>query len=84
VQKDLKTGRPIIFNFWKVSSKGGMDYATNASDYASTELSLEALEPTAADYAGGGPLNHIASIIPNSPMYEMVNSADVTVAASIA
>lgn len=84
VQKDLKTGRPIIFNFWKVSSKGGMDYATNASDYASTELSLEVLEPTAADYASGGPLNHIASIIPNSPMYEMVNSADVTVAASIA
>lgn len=76
VQKDLKTGRPIIFNFWKVSSKGGMEYATNASDYASTELSLEVLEPTAADYATNGPLDHLADVIPLAPMYEMVNSAD--------
>lgn len=79
VQKDLKSGRPIVFNFWKVSSKGGMDYATNASDYASTEMSLEVLEPTVADYAVGGALAHLADVIPNSPMYEMVNSADVIV-----
>jgi len=79
VQKDLKTGRPIVFNFWKVSSKGGMDYGTNASDYASTELSLEVLEPTAADYAVGGSLVHLAAVIPTTPMWEMVNSADVIV-----
>lgn len=79
VQKDLKTGRPLVFNFWKVSAKGGMDYATNASDYASTELSLEVLEPTAADYGVGGELVHLAAVIPNAPMWELVNSADVIV-----
>lgn len=79
IQKDLKTGRPIVFNFWKVSSKGGMDYATNASDYASTELSLEVLEPIAADYGIGGSLAHLAAVIPGAPMWELVNSADVIV-----
>lgn len=77
VQKDLKTGRPIVFNFWKVSATGGMEYATNADDYASTEMTLNVLEPSAADYDIGADLEHLAAIIPTCPMYMVVNSADV-------
>lgn len=79
VQKDLKTGRPIVFNFWKVSNQGGMEYGTNADDYASTEMTLSVLEPSAADYDTGGDLDHLADIIPTCPMYMVVNSADVVV-----
>ncbi len=77
VQRDLKTGRPIVFNFWKVTAKGGMDYGTNATDYNSTSLSLEVLEPSAVDYAVGGDLEHLADIIPTAPMWQLLNSADV-------
>lgn len=77
IQRDLKTGRPIVFNFWKVTAKGGMDYSTNATDYNSTALSLEVLEPAAADYATGAPLAHLATVIPTAPMWQLLNSADV-------
>lgn len=76
VQKNLKTGRPMIYDFWKASVQGGLDYGTNADDYASTELTLNVLEPSAADYAVGGDLYHLAAIIPTCPMWKIVDSAD--------
>lgn len=76
VQKNLKTGRPMIYDFWKASVQGGLDYGTNADDYASSELTLNVLEPSAADYAVGGDLYHLAAIIPTCPMWRIIDSAD--------
>lgn len=76
VQKDLKTGRPIVFNFWKCSVQGGLDYGTNADDYASTELTLNVLEPAASEYGAGQPLEHLAAIIPTCPMWQLVRAQD--------
>ena len=76
VQKNLKTGRPMIFDFWKASVEGGMDYGTNASDYASTPLTLTVLEPSVADYTGSGDLLHLAAIIPTCPLFKIIDSVD--------
>lgn len=76
IQKDLKTGRPIVFNFWKCSVQGGLDYGTNADDYASTELTLNVLEPAASEYGVGQPLEHLDDIIPTCPMWQLVRAQD--------
>lgn len=61
------SGQPLIWNFWKLAVSGDVTYGTNATDYASTDMKLDALEPTVADYAVGGPLNHVAALIPDHP-----------------
>lgn len=76
VQKQNSSGRPFVFNFWKVSNAAGMDYATDASAFASTDMKLTCLTPVALDYAMGQPLAHLAGIIPDHPMGMMVSGAD--------
>jgi len=68
IQVDQSTGRPIGFNFWKTSIAGSMDYATNATDFASFALELDALQPSASEYGAGQDLEHLADIIPNHPV----------------
>lgn len=68
VQKENATGRPLVWNFWKASIAGNLDYATNADDFASTTLTLKCLQPAAAEYANGQPLAHLVDIIPTHPI----------------
>ena len=71
LQVERNTARPIGFNFWKGAIGGGMTFATNAEDFASTELSIKLLQPAATEYAAGGspanPLEHLVDIIPSNP-----------------
>jgi len=71
-----RNSRPGIFSFWKAALSGGMSYGTNAEDFASTELSIKLLEPSAADYAAGAALNHLANIIPTHPTGLFAQGAD--------
>lgn len=68
VQKENATGRPIVWNFWKAAVSGNLDYATNADDFASTTTTLKCLQPSAAEYAVGAPLAHLADLIPTHPI----------------
>jgi len=68
VQKENTTGRPIVWNFWKASVSGNLDYATNSDDFASTTATLKALAPSAAEYGVGQPLAHLSDIIPTHPV----------------
>lgn len=68
VQKENSTGRPIVWNFWKASISGNLEYATNADDFASTTLGLKCLQPSAAEYGVGANLAHLADVIPTHPI----------------
>lgn len=67
VQKENSTGRPMVWNFWKASISGNLEYATNADDFASTTLTLKCLQPAAAEYGVGANLAHLANVIPSHP-----------------
>lgn len=76
VQAERSTGRPLVFNFWKAAVGAGMTVGTNATDFASTELNVKVLQPTASEYAVGQPLAHLASIIPSHPVGMYVAGGD--------
>ena len=63
LQLERATGRPIGFDFWKATVASGMTYATNAEDFASTELVVKLLQPSAEEYSATGDLLHISDII---------------------
>ena len=44
-----------------------MTFATNAEDFASTELSIKLLQPAATEYEAGKDLEHLKDIIPSHP-----------------
>lgn len=66
VQKN-RDGRPVTYTFWKAAIGAGMSLSTSASDFASTDLNVKLLQPSASEYATGGPLAHLANIIPSNP-----------------
>ena len=68
VAKENSTGRPLVWSFWKGAIASGLEQASNAEDFASNELTLKLLAPSAAEYGGGGDLNHLAGIIPTHPV----------------
>lgn len=79
VQQDSQSGRPRIWNFWKASCSAGLDYGTNSSDYGSTKMEFEVLEPSAADYGSiGSALYGVRGLIPSFPMGMYVAGSDVT------
>jgi hypothetical protein len=67
VQAENSTGRPVGFNFWKAALGGSMTFATNATDFASNDLSLKILQPASSEFGAGQPLVHLADVIPNNP-----------------
>ena len=71
-----RNGDPAVWNFWKAAVSAGMEYGTSAEDFGSTEIAIKLLEPSAADYAAGGDLNHLANIIPSHPTGMFVAGAD--------
>src|SRR3990167_7647345 len=68
VGQEFSTGAPTVWNFWKCAISTGMEYANNSDDFASTTLTIKALEPSAADIAVGGPLEDQAAEIALYPV----------------
>lgn len=78
VQVDSQSGRPRVWNFWKANCGSGMTMGANVTDYASSDLSLEILEPSQADYGSvGSPLYGVRGLIPSFPMGIYVAGSDV-------
>lgn len=77
---DRATSRPVVFNGWKATVSSGLKVGTNSKDFASTDLTIKLLVPPAVDYAVGGPLNHLANIIPtyNVGMFAKPSDAATT------
>ena len=75
LQKDNNSGSPKIFQSWKASVASGMEYATSTTDFGSTELTLNCLEPSASEFAPGGQLAHLANVIPMYPTGMFMPSA---------
>lgn len=76
LQVERKTGRPVGFNLWKCTIASGMTLGSNAEDFASNDLQIKMLDPAAAEYAAGQPLEHIAALIPSHPQGLMFYGAD--------
>ena len=68
IQKDHKSGFPLVYNFWKVSSVGSLDVQTNAEDFSSMAMELNCLEPAASEYAASADLEPWANVIPTHPI----------------
>ena len=69
IQSQFADGRPIAWNFWKASASNGMELAMNPTDFSTTSIELQCLEPAAAEFQTGGDLFHIADIIAEFPIY---------------
>jgi len=67
-----QAGKPLVWDLWKVSANGALDYATNAKDFASMKMELQVIEPSLSEYAVGGALEHLAAVIPGHPMGRFV------------
>jgi hypothetical protein len=65
--QEHSTGRPVGFRFWKAALGGGLDYSFSSDNFAVTPLTIKIMQPSAAEYAVGGPLAHLAEIIPIHP-----------------
>jgi len=61
------TGRPKVVSFWKGSIGGDAEVSQNADDFSSTTIEIKCLTPSAAEYAAGGELEHLADLIPSHP-----------------
>lgn len=73
---DRGTGRPVGFSFWKTAISAGMSLSSTVTEFASLDLQLKALEPAAAEFSVGGPLQHLAAIIPSSPVFQAFDVSD--------
>lgn len=71
-----KSGRPSVFNFWKCAIASGLSFATNAEDFAGTEIVFNALEPAATEYASGGDLEHVDDLITAHPVGMLARGGD--------
>lgn len=69
IQSQFSDGRPIAWNFWKVSNSGGLEAAMNPTDFSTTTIELEAVEPSAAEFQSGGKLAHLADVIAEYPVW---------------
>jgi hypothetical protein len=77
IEKENATGRPVVWSFWKGAVASGMEVATNADDFASTDITIKLLEPAASEYAVAGALYHLNDIIPAHPIGLYAGGSDV-------
>jgi hypothetical protein len=61
------TGRPAPVSFWKAAISSDLTVSTNADDFSSADLEIKCLTPTIGEYATGGELFHVASLIDGHP-----------------
>lgn len=78
IQKENSTGRPVVWSFWKGAIASGLSMETSAEDFASTDIEINLLEPSASEYGAGGDLVHLNNIIPNNPVGMFAGGGDST------
>lgn len=62
IQLQRGTSVPVGFHFWKCAISSGMEYGTNADDFASTEFAFKALQLTGSDTAAGAGSVHLSAL----------------------
>lgn len=65
LRTDRATGRPVVTDFWKAAIASGMQMGAQTTEFASTELQLKFLRPSATDVAGS--LAHVAAQVAAYP-----------------
>lgn len=68
--------RPVVIDFWKCAVGAGLKVANSGTEFSAQEWSVGVLVPTASDYATGGPLHHVADVIPANPVMRLVSPKD--------
>lgn len=69
VNLDRASGRPRIWNFWKVANGSGLNLTQGVTDFGTTNMVLKVLQPSIVDYSGpSGQLYHIKDLIEKFPM----------------
>jgi hypothetical protein len=73
---DRGTSATTGFNFWKATMGAGMRLNMSPAEFASSDLELKFLMPASSEYASGGDLEHMASIIAANPVGMMFDVSD--------
>lgn len=69
VSLDRASGRPRIWNLWKVANGSGLSLSQGVTDFGTTEMVLKVMQPSIADYSTvTSPLYHIRNLIEKYPM----------------
>jgi len=80
IRLDRGTGRPVGFDFWKTAISAGLSLSASITEFASMEMQLKALEPAATEYATGGIMAHLGTIIPANPVFRAFDVSDAATA----
>lgn len=73
---DRGTNSPVGCNIWKAAIAGSSSIGAGVTDFASSELQVTFLEPAASEYAVGGSLVHLATVIPANPAFMWFDVSD--------
>lgn len=73
---DRATGRAVGYNFWKCAISSGLDLSASVTEFSSFDLQVKVLIPAAVEYAAGGTMPHLASIIPTYPAFLGFDTSD--------
>ena len=77
LRTDRSTGLPVGINIWKAFVTSGLSLSSNATDFASYDLVMKALEPLRTEYlVEGAVLNHVSKRVQQSPVFEIFDVAD--------
>jgi len=77
LRTDRSTGLPVGINIWKAFVTSGLSLSSNATDFASYDLVMKALEPLRTEYlVEGAVLNHVSKRVQQSPIFEIFDVAD--------
>lgn len=72
-----RDGTPTGFMFWKCALSAGLEMAFSADDFGTNPGEFKILQPSAAEYGAGGPLEHVADLIADFPLGMYLGGGDV-------
>lgn len=72
-----RDGTPSGFLFWKCALSAGLEMAYSADDFGTNPGEFKVLNPSAAEYGTGGPLEHVAELIADFPLGIYLGGGDV-------
>lgn len=73
-----RDGQPMGFMFWKCAISSGLEMAFSSDDFGTTPGEFKILQPSAADFGTGGPLEHVAALIASNPLGMFMSGGDVS------
>lgn len=75
VQQERSSGRPVVFNFWKVAVGGGMSLQQGSEQFAASDLQLKILKPAQQEFVTGD-LAHLLDLAGKFPTGMYAAGAD--------